>query len=708
MKLKFPNLEAVRKAVARVATPVATTPRVTAALPKQLGARDELSTGRGFKLRAQVATRLAGSGYTARPAGAAPATSLLTENAKDGSVNCLDRAVDAIALLPPAQQAKAELVALKDTRPGVEGATGHVVVRQNGAIVDPTTGQSWADTQSYLKANPQYVEQGTISAVDAQKIFATQPGSPERTAALDAAKVPAFLRTAKLADGGEFDVGALEDRLDELNETKDTITQLDQRLALEIDQFAGALTPDEQQAYIQAYREKNGYAELEATKAQQEAALLAEAQKPGFKQALEGGGFDTITAIGTLATLAESSQASGLVSLLGTLQGVQIPLDEGTSEDLLRGLAQKAAPNVYAEQLSASGGDPAKAAALTTQVYAPFANDPTIAPQLEALSEVANAPTSEAAVTAFEANLAIFNDDFGAAGYAAAGIKASLGAVNGTKGAVGLLSSDLQRLSALVQSGKVSDGIAVKVGTLLGKTLKVPGAQQLAQKVVPVLSSVFAGITAVGRLTDETKNLGTWVGLAGDLMSIGGGVLMASVVGAPVGFLLAGAGAILSVAGDVIDTLSDGELVQEEREAILKQMAEAGQLDPRLVDLYRTDPHQVKEMRDEWGMSTTQIAQLLETHPELSNIGSKSIKVFTALIEKYDVAPGDVQGLFDAMANDSTSYVAQAIQTRGPEGEVSNEDLKTYLGLMPATQAYLDASAKKAETYAEGAGTGGL
>ena len=145
-------------------------------------------------------------------AGTAPATSLFTEDTRDGSVNCLDRAADWVETASPQLRARSELVFLKDARPGAEGQTGHVVVRQGERVFDPATQQSYASLADYQRAQPQYQPVGSLPATQAARIFSTPPGSPERQAALEQAKVSPSLQQLLVADAP---VAATESR--ELN-----------------------------------------------------------------------------------------------------------------------------------------------------------------------------------------------------------------------------------------------------------------------------------------------------------------------------------------------------------------------------------------------------------------------------------------------------------------------------------------------------------
>ncbi|WNG44440.1 hypothetical protein F0U60_10210 [Archangium minus] len=130
-------------------------------------------------------------------------TSLLTEDSRDGKVNCLDLAADWVDKATPPLRARSELVFLKDSRPGVEGQSGHVVVRQGTRIVDPSTGKGYDNLQAFLKDKPNYQPAGTLSANAAAKIFSAPPGSAERQKAMTEARVPDALQRMMVADSAQ-------------------------------------------------------------------------------------------------------------------------------------------------------------------------------------------------------------------------------------------------------------------------------------------------------------------------------------------------------------------------------------------------------------------------------------------------------------------------------------------------------------------------
>ncbi|WP_161606598.1 annexin [Myxococcus xanthus] len=127
-------------------------------------------------------------------------SSLLTENSRDGKAYCLDVAADWAEKATPDLRSRSDMVFFKDSRPGVEGQSGHVMIRQGNSIVDPSTGKNYANLQAYLKEQPHYQPAGTLSANAAAKIFAAPPGSAERQKAITDAKVPDSLQRMMVAD----------------------------------------------------------------------------------------------------------------------------------------------------------------------------------------------------------------------------------------------------------------------------------------------------------------------------------------------------------------------------------------------------------------------------------------------------------------------------------------------------------------------------
>ncbi|MCY1073042.1 hypothetical protein [Archangium lansingense] len=141
--------------------------------------------------------RLFGRSQVAEGAGA---SSLLTEDANDGKVNCLDVAADWVNKASPEDRERSEIVFLEDKRPGAEGQSGHVVVRQGEKVIDPSNNKSYESLEAYLEEQPHYQEAGRVSATDAKRILDTPPGSPERAEALSQAGISPELQKMMVAD----------------------------------------------------------------------------------------------------------------------------------------------------------------------------------------------------------------------------------------------------------------------------------------------------------------------------------------------------------------------------------------------------------------------------------------------------------------------------------------------------------------------------
>ncbi|AGC43740.1 hypothetical protein MYSTI_02424 [Myxococcus stipitatus DSM 14675] len=171
---------------------------------RQEDARTARST-QGFSARSTFDAKATKPGGRLDGQATPPASSLLTEDARDTRVNCLDKAADWVSKTSPELRGRSELVFLADTRSGAEGQAGHVVVRQGERVFDPSSGKSYSDMQSYLKEQSQYREVGTLSGNTAAKLFATEPGSAERAQVLSQAKVSPALQKMMLADNAPID-----------------------------------------------------------------------------------------------------------------------------------------------------------------------------------------------------------------------------------------------------------------------------------------------------------------------------------------------------------------------------------------------------------------------------------------------------------------------------------------------------------------------
>jgi hypothetical protein len=194
---------------------------------------------------------LSGGGAVTTTATRAPqTTSLLTEDRRDGQANCLDLAGDYLAMLPPSQQARAQVVFLRDTRPGAEGQSGHVLIQQGNQYYDPVTRRSYPSVEAF---DPQghYEVAGSVNGRDVARILAAPPGSAQRQEAIAAANVPPELQSMLVADA---QLAALS-----MNaaDAQRQLESLDQQLAQQLAQFGPAMTPEQRQQFITQFQDEH-------------------------------------------------------------------------------------------------------------------------------------------------------------------------------------------------------------------------------------------------------------------------------------------------------------------------------------------------------------------------------------------------------------------------------------------------------------------
>lgn len=135
---------------------------------------------------------------------APPASTLMTENIRDGQANCLDKVGDWLELASPQIRARSEVLILSDNRPGAEGQTGHAVIRQGNGIFDPSTGRSYPSFEAF-NADGRYSIAGKVNGPAMQRILSAPPGSAARQQAIARAGVDPALASMLVADSTPVD-----------------------------------------------------------------------------------------------------------------------------------------------------------------------------------------------------------------------------------------------------------------------------------------------------------------------------------------------------------------------------------------------------------------------------------------------------------------------------------------------------------------------
>jgi len=178
----------------------------------------------------------------------------------------------------------------------------------------------------------------------------------------------------------------------------------------------------------------------------------------------------------------------------------------------------------------------------------------------------------------------------------------------------GVAAADLARLSSLFEEGRVGPGLAVKAMGAVGNALKIPGAEAVGSRLLPGIGAIFSAKSALERLSQDDKNAGTWIGFAGDVTAAVGGAISATVVGAPIGAILSGAGSLVSFLGDrVSDWIKHDDLVKARKDN-LGALAAQGKFDPSLVDMYANHAERLGDLAKA-GLSPADLAYVAKSYP---------------------------------------------------------------------------------------------
>jgi hypothetical protein len=476
---------------------------------------------------------------------------------------------------------------------------------------------------------------------------ATTP-SPQDTFQPAATGTPTPTTTPTPATTGYANAAAITSANQRYQAANGKIDSLNKQLGTELAGLGDALTDDQRQAYTTTFRDQHGYAGLEAERASAQKALADELRKPGIEGlAFNGNAGGALDAIKTLAGTSDAETALGALAKLKdvvviprvTPQGSYGPTLEQTYSSQFKDILDTAAPNLFTAKLAASGGNADQAAAGFEQAYAPFARRPEVASAIQLVENVRHSSDPDAAINAFAQGAKSTGDGFGAVGYLMAAYKVTNGAMNAGGG---VAAADLGKLTSLFEEGRVSQGLAVKALGAVGNALKIPGAESVGSRLLPGIGALFSARSALERLSQDDKNAGTWIGFAGDVTSTVGNVISATVVGAPIGAILSGAGSLVSFLGDrVSDWIQHDDLVNARKDH-LGAIAAQGKFDPSLVDLYANHGERLGELAKA-GLSPSDLTYLAKNYP--GNVGTdldpNAVKVLTGnFADRQDAGTG--------------------------------------------------------------------
>ncbi len=259
--------------------------------------------------------------------------------------------------------------------------------------------------------------------------------------------------------------------------------------------------------------------------------------------------------------------------------------------------------------------------------------------------------------------------------------------------AIGALASALKGSSALLAKAL---GAYARAGTRMAKQAGMASAA--LHRFVPFLGAVASAITTVVDIKEAMKdgNAGDWAVVAGDLLTFAGACAACTGAGVPLGALLMGIGAVISIVGEIASSLIDKH---ETREAQEKYLKEAGFSDEMIAILLDADKEQLEGLA-ELGLTPEQIQglaarcpPLVETHhghgpylPHFVSIvestGLSGDAVYEMLIAAEQGAENPGEGIYSVAwffsFNEQGGAIAWQLENMKNEG-ASQAEMQRYL-----------------------------
>lgn len=399
----------------------------------------------------------------------------------------------------------------------------------------------------------------------------------------------------------------------EYDDAKEVVDRNKGRLAEELKRIGPGLTPRQKEAYIKAYEAEHA-PELAKAKeaATQLAAVLNETKgqldPTGAKLAM-----DTAKALAKTPEGAETAKNfvkelsnnpdSPLYKGLVESQGVE----EVTKQ--LQETLGAAIPNLYAEALKSTDGDPDAAAAKLKQGLDGLDSGKGVLGNMEAFNKGLDAllANDTAALKAMDSANPLSN------ALKVAGVMLGIAKVaNGTAEAQDVL-------------GAGKDGIEVTALAMeaLAKTLPTDGSLASAattgskwlNKLAPGIGMVASAMSAAAdfKALCTDPNAGDLLKLVGNAMSTVGGALALTGVGEVVAVPLQVVGGLITATGGIVSQLREENIITEESKKLLR----ASGVDEAFIQQLTSASPKALRTLEETGMSPEQVQELMSKHPEV-------------------------------------------------------------------------------------------
>ncbi|XXF77289.1 hypothetical protein P2318_30190 [Myxococcaceae bacterium GXIMD 01537] len=648
----------------------------------------------------------------------APATNLFTENRNDGSVNCLDAAADYLDLLPPQQRGRAEVVFLADTRPGAEGQDGHVLVKQGNRFYDPVS-RSWHDSLQSFDPAGNYRQVGTLNAQTAHRILQTPAGSPERAAALQTAGVSPELAGMMVADVG------LTSLVSACEGAKGRLAELDAQLARQLEHYGPAMTPEQQQAFVQAFQaEHPEYAQLQQAQAQLEAYLSA--NYDGLREAALSDPAAARELAAAMQLVAGTPNQASVEHMLEDRELSQALFNAVGEESFRTNLLTPATEKLTADALAAINGETPDPSALdhVGAILSSVGNIPQLADEVQEarsaigdMSAALRLPTAEARL----ARLGEIGRDLGSTSLASDSTGGLLRVLKGLNFGLGVLTAaegiaagDRDRaLQGFLAAGQNVDGLAYGIDLLSKSFGKLAGLAQGIARVAPVLSALANGIDFLVK-AGQINSPATATQAFGSLMACAGAVCMLFPPAAVVGAAFTAVGTAAGVLGNLMqgyEVSQTNQAFDAEAQRLLGGMQPP--MDSNLIRaLAGMDSQAIRALAERGGFSPADFQTVANQFPAFmaavseggagavnnyfAGVGTTGVTGVYNLFNRVPVSdPAVWSTFFDRLAGaniqspqDFANFIAQQWQF-GPEAQQRARDTSVP-GAAPAPNPYLN------------------
>ena len=497
------------------------------------------------------------------------------------------------------------------------------------------------------------IDRGAISETDLRALAVDSGGWQDVAGRIDVAQVGATDTTRATAT-------SLDDLLGAQDGAQEDADRLDEDLGGLLAQ-AGPMTPEQQAAFIEAFRNDPEHKPTYDTLIESSQAL-SDYMSTHRNEVLDAAVRDPAVAgqvNEAIATLARNGHGVEAMTLLAQIQRVPDSALAGAFAgfDLSGEVLTDAASSAMSELLAANDGSVSQAQAQFTTLMSAFGQGVPAWGGYKDFSDGQKlfndlAGGNYSALDRYKLQWDSSSPLFRA--FAAAGVVA--GAVSAAN--AGNSEEYLLAIGGLAQSGEngarllagAMDALADS-GRLAQYSGTFAGAAGFAARLAPALGLIASSASLVNSIQEASDgNVGYAIAAFGDVLGVLGSALEFTPV-APAGFIVSGIGAIISGVGSFVGELINGN---ERREQIEGYLVEAG-VDPQIADEMASRGSDLFDMAETLDMSAEDIQALLVAHPEVA-LSAGHVGIITRAAEACGLQGSEVLGFVDKLAGDNADF----------------------------------------------------